>query len=79
MNKTLLAIVAFFVLGGVAVYWNMARQAPQGMGHSMMSPDAGNLGKGAPIVDVSLPAELTTEAQMMHAHHLRFGGMPPVK
>ncbi len=64
MNKTLLAIVAFIVLGGVAVYWNMAQQAPRGVEHSMVPPDTSDLGKGAPIVDVSLPTELTTAAQM---------------
>jgi mono/diheme cytochrome c family protein len=64
MNKTFLAIIAFFVLGGGVVYWNMTQQTPQGMGHSMAPPDMSHLGQGAPIVEVLLPTELTTDAQM---------------
>ncbi|UXX85267.1 c-type cytochrome [Roseovarius pelagicus] len=64
MNKTVFAIAAFFVLGGVAVYWNVTPQPSQNIGHSMVPPDTSDLESGAPIVDVSLPAELSAEAQM---------------
>lgn len=64
MNKTVLAILAFFVLGGAVVYWNIAQQPQQRMGHSMVPPDTSDLESGAPIVEVSLPAELSDQAQM---------------
>ena len=64
MNKTVLAILAFFVLGGAVVYWNIAQQPQQGMGHSMVPPDTSDLESGAPMVEVSLPAELSDQAQM---------------
>ncbi|TNF21211.1 MAG: cytochrome c [Rhodobacteraceae bacterium] len=64
MNRTLLAIVAVFLVGGVVVYWNTTQQAPQGAGHSMAPPDTGTLAEGAPIVEVALPAELSANAQI---------------
>ena len=64
MNKTVLAILAFFVFGGAVVYWNIAQQPQQRMGHSMVPPDTSDLESGAPIVEVSLPAELSDQAQM---------------
>lgn len=64
MNKTLLAIVAFFLVGGFAVYWNAEQPAPQGAGHSMVPPDTSSLAEGAPIADVAIPAELSAEARM---------------
>ncbi len=64
MNRTVLAIVAFFLVGGFAVYWNTTQQAPQGAGHSMVPPDTSTLAEGAPIVEVALPAELSAEAQI---------------
>jgi len=64
MNKTFLAIVAFFLVGGVAVYWNATQQASQGAGHSMVPPDTSTLAEGAPIVEVALPAELSEQAQI---------------
>ncbi len=62
MNKTLLAIVAFFVVGGTAVYWNATQPPPQGAGHSMVPPDTSALAEGAPIADVTLPTELSANA-----------------
>lgn len=62
MNKTLLAIVAFFVVGGAAVYWNATQPPPQGAGHSMVPPDTSALAEGAPIADVTLPTELSANA-----------------
>ena len=64
MNKTFLAIVAFFLVGGVAVYWNATQRASQGAGHSMVPPDTSTLAEGAPIVEVALPAELSEQAQI---------------
>lgn len=64
MNKTLLAILAFFLVGGGAVYWNASRSTQEAAGHSMVPPDTSGVERGAPIVDVSLPAELSVEAQI---------------
>ncbi len=64
MKKTVLAVLAFFVFGGAVVYWNIAQQPQQRMGHSMVPPDTSDLESGAPIVEVSLPAELSDQAQM---------------
>ena len=61
MKKT---VLAFFVFGGAVVYWNIAQQPQQRMGHSMVPPDTSDLESGAPIVEVSLPAELSDQAQM---------------
>lgn len=64
MNKTLLAIAAFLLIGGGAVYWNVMQPASQGGGHSMVPPDTSDLAEGAPIVEVTIPAELSAEAQI---------------
>ncbi len=64
MSKSLLAIVAFFALGGIAFYWNATQPAPQSMGHSMEPPDTSALAQGAPLVQVALPAELSGDAQI---------------
>lgn len=64
MNKTLLAAVAFLLVGGLAVYWNATRPAPQSAGHSMVPPDTSGIARGAPIAEVSLPAELSANAQI---------------
>ena len=64
MNKTLLAIVAFLLVGGFAVYWNATQSAQESAGHSMVPPDTSGVAQGAPIVEVSLPAELSPEAQI---------------
>lgn len=64
MNKTLLAIIAFFVLGGLAVYWNTTQSPQQSAGHSMQPPDTSSVAEGAPIVQVALPSELSAAAQL---------------
>ncbi len=64
MNKTLMAITAFFVVGGIAFYWNAMQPAQQGAGHSMEPPDTSALAEGVPIVQVALPAELSADAQI---------------
>ena len=64
MNKTLLAISAFLLIGGFAVYWNATQSVQESAGHSMVPPDTSEIAEGAPIVEVSLPAELSSEAQI---------------
>ena len=64
MTKSLLALVAFFLLGGLAVYLNMGQSTSQTAGHSMTPPDTSDIADGAPIVEVSLPAELSANAQI---------------
>ncbi len=64
MNKTVLAIVGFLLVGGGVVYWNATQQASQGAGHAMVPPDTSALAEGAPIVDVDLPADLSDQAQI---------------
>ena len=62
MNKTTLWIVVCLVLGAGVLYW-LAR--PAGMeGHMMTPPDTATLAQGAPIVEVTVPAALSAEAQM---------------
>ena len=64
MNKTLLAAVAFLLVGGLAVYWNATQSTQQSAGHSMVPPDTSGIAQGAPIAEVSLPAELSANAQI---------------
>lgn len=64
MTKTLLAIVAILLVGVLALFWNMGRPAPQTAGHSMTPPDTSTIAQGAPIVEVSVPAELSSNAQI---------------
>ena len=64
MNKTLLATIAFLVVGGIAVYWNATQPVQQNTGHSMEPPDTSVVAEGAPIVQVALPAELSANAQI---------------
>jgi mono/diheme cytochrome c family protein len=64
MNKTLLAIVAFFLVGGLVVYWNATQSTQESAGHSMVPPDTSEIAEGASITEVSLPAELSSEAQI---------------
>jgi mono/diheme cytochrome c family protein len=64
MNKTLLAIIAFFAVGGVAVYWNSTQPAQQAAGHSMEPPDTSAVAQGGPLVQVALPVELSANAQI---------------
>jgi cytochrome c len=64
MNKTLLAILAFFLVGGLTVYWNASQSVQQSAGHSMVPPDTSEVAQGAPIVEVAIPAELSANAQI---------------
>lgn len=63
MKKSFLAIVVLLLIGGLAVYWNATRSARQSTGHSMVPPETSEIAQGAPIVDVTLPAELSPDAQ----------------
>jgi mono/diheme cytochrome c family protein len=64
MNKTALAIGAFFVIGGGAAIWNTVASPTAPPEHSMTPPDTRAVAAGAPLVDVALPAELSAEAQI---------------
>lgn len=64
MKKTILAIAAFFLFGGLAVYWNTTQSAQQSAGHSMVPPNTSGMAQGAPIVEVAIPAELSANAQI---------------
>ena len=64
MNKTLLAIAAFFLFGSLAVYWNTTQSAQQSAGHSMVPPNTSGMAQRAPIVEVAIPAELSANAQI---------------
>ena len=64
MNKMLLAILALFLIGGLAVYWNAAPSRQQAAGHSMVPPDTSGVARGAPIVEVSVPTDLSANAQI---------------
>jgi len=64
MSKTVWAIVAVFVLGGAAFVWFASRPSPDAPAPSMTSTDTGAVARGEPIVQVSLPAELSSEAQI---------------
>jgi mono/diheme cytochrome c family protein len=64
MYKMLLAISAVFVLGGIGFYWTTAQPAAQTAGHSMVPPDTSSVANGAALAQVSLPAELSADAQI---------------
>lgn len=64
MNKMFLAVAAFLIVGGFAVYWNVTQSAQSPAGHSMVPPDTSDTAQGEAIVEVSLPAELSSEAQI---------------
>lgn len=60
MSKvTISIVVALALLLGVVV-WNMTRPA----GHSMDQPDLANVSDGAAIVNVTVPAELSSNAMI---------------
>jgi len=65
MNKALIAIIAFFAVGGVAYFWNATQTPPTTTtaGHAADPPSTA-LAEGDPIVQVALPAEFSVEAQM---------------
>lgn len=64
MNRTVLAIIAVLFVGAGAVYWTMTGQASRNAGHSMDPPGSGALGEGTAMAAVTLPAELSGQAQI---------------
>ncbi len=64
MSKSGLGIAAFFIVGLALVAANfMSREEPMAT-HSMEPPDLSGISANGPIVEVSLPGELTPPAQM---------------
>ncbi len=63
MSKTTFFVAAFLVLGLGAFIWNGTRP-PESAGHTMTPPDLSRVDAGAPIVEVSLPAELSANAEI---------------
>lgn len=65
VSKSGLGIVAFFAVGGAVALANVFSSPEQTpMGHSMEPPDTSDVAEGGPIVDVALPLELSSEAQL---------------
>lgn len=64
MNKTIVAVSAVVLVGGLAIFWNATRSAPPPGGHSMVPPDTSDIAQGDPIAEVSVPAQLSAEAQI---------------
>ncbi len=64
MNKTAFAIAAIIFLGGAGYVWNASRPAPGPQGGSMTSTDTRGVQNGAAIVQVALPAEFSSDAQI---------------
>ncbi len=62
MAKSGLLVAAFFVIGGAAVIWLQTWPTP--VGHTMEPPDLSGVGDGGPIVEVIIPAEFSTSAQI---------------
>ena len=64
MSKTAWAIVAFFILGGAVFVWFASQPSSEMSAQAMTSTNTGKVALGGPIVQVSLPAELSSEAQI---------------
>ena len=64
MAKSGTLIAAFLVIGGAAVGWQQMRSTTPNDGQSMTQPDLSNVKDGDPIAQVTLPAELSTNAQI---------------
>ena len=64
MARSGLFIVAFFVIAGGAVIWQQMQPAPSRNGHSMTPPDLSKIEDGAPIAQVTVPEDLSANAQM---------------
>lgn len=66
MSKVGLGIAAFVIVGiglALANLWTDNDAAPAA-GHSMEPPDQSDVADNGPIVEVALPAELTSEARL---------------
>lgn len=64
MAKSGFFIAAFFVVGGAAVVWQQVIPAASNGGQSMTQPDLSKEKDGDPIAQVTLPAELSKNAQI---------------
>lgn len=64
MRKTVLAVVAIGLVGGLAILWNARQPAQSPAGHSMVPPDTSDIAQGSPIVEVALPTEFSEAAQI---------------
>ena len=63
MSKATLSVAVFLVLGIGAFLWNATR-APEPAGHTMTTPDLSQVAAGSPIVEVTVPAELSANAEV---------------
>ena len=64
MSKLGWIIAGVPVVGSGALLWQVMRPAPSQTGHSMTPPDMSGIAEGAPIVEVKLPDNLASLAQM---------------
>lgn len=64
MSRMGLFVGGALVAGVAVVAWQLMQPAPVQIGHSMATPDMNSVEDGASIVDVKLPAELSTNAQI---------------
>ncbi|SEK65490.1 Cytochrome c [Roseovarius nanhaiticus] len=64
MNTKRLSLLALLAIGAAATYWGVMPQAPQTAGRSMAPSDSNDIGQGALIADVTVPAKLTADAQI---------------
>ena len=64
MNQLGLLVGGVMVIGLGVVGWQALQPATMPQGHSMTSPDTSGIAQGAPIVDVQIPTELSSDAQI---------------
>ncbi|SFQ02740.1 c-type cytochrome [Tranquillimonas alkanivorans] len=63
--KLLSVAIGGVLLAGVGVFaWQISQPIAAPQGHSMVPPDTSAIAEGAPIVQVSVPPELSAEAQI---------------
>lgn len=63
MGRSGLLIAGFFVAGGALVIWQQMQPGSNG-GNSMTPPDLTTVAEGDPIAAVSVPAELSQNAEL---------------
>ena len=63
MSKSAIFILGFLVLGLGVFIWDSTRPLEQ-PGHTMTTPDLSRVDAGAPIVEVTLPAEFSANAEI---------------
>ncbi|SFO18158.1 Cytochrome c553 [Roseovarius lutimaris] len=64
MSKLGWIVVAVLIAAGGAYVWQTTRPTPGPAAHSMTPPDTSDIEKGAAIVEVRLPAELSPQGEM---------------